>query len=230
MRNPKLRLVTFQLIPKQNGTTISELFEGRKISHLVSDRGLAAQKLTIKIHQYCLTHLLRNVLGLAEHSATTIEEAEKLGQVYDGIQELFHIKHRLDRAEISGSTWRQYSYASWRHIKDTIYCILDSEPTAKVKRFCRRMLKDWERFKAYLRSRDAPMTNNPAEESLRNLVIARKLCFGSRSVYGRDWRASMHSCIESLRRSGSSMLDFLTEVIRSARLGEVCPDVIQLTS
>ena len=46
------------------------------------------------------------------------------------------------------------------------------------------------------------MTNNLAEEALRTLVIARKLCFDSRSEYGRTWQAVIQSCVETLHRQG----------------------------
>jgi len=220
-------LVIFELIPNLNGKAISELFKERPIMRLVTDRGFATSQLNTKVHQYCLAHLLRNIQGLAEHPTTTMEETAELGRIYDMVQELFHDKHRLDRREISESSWRHYGYAIWEDIRDTLESILNGQPSAKVKRFCRRVLKDLSRFRAYLRSRDAPMTNNPAEEALRNLVIARKLCFGSRSIYGRDWRASLQSCIESLCRIGSSILDFLTDVLRAARTGCAYPDIRQ---
>ena len=73
--------------------------------------------------------------------------------------------------------------------------------------------------RTYLKNPEFPMTNNLAEEALRNLVIARKLCFGSRSEYGKRWRESLHSCIETLKRQGQSILDFLAETIQQARMG-----------
>lgn len=69
------------------------------------------------------------------------------------------------------------------------------------------------------------MTNNPAEESLRSLVIARKLCFGSRSDYGRTWRAQIQSCIETLHRQGRSLLDFITDALQASRHGCTAPDI-----
>lgn len=219
-------LVSFACVPRQNGETLSKLFQGQEVTHLVTDRGLAVSKIANRIHQYCLSHLLRNIQGLAEHPSTTLEETEVLGEVHETIQELFHDKHRLDRKEIAESTWRQYGYVKWNYIREILEDLLDDHPSPKVARACKRILKEWDHFMVYLRSRDHPMTNNPAEESLRNLVIARKLCFGSRSSYGRTWRASIQSCIETLRRNGQSILDFLTQAIQAFRLGNPCPNII----
>jgi len=63
-------------------------------------------------------------------------------------------------------------------------------------------------------------------EALRNLVIARKLCFGSRSIYEKKWRATLHSCLETLGRHKKSMLDFLAGVIQEARTGQPIPSVL----
>jgi transposase len=139
------------------------------------------------------------------------------------IQELFVDKHRMDRGELSVSTWRQYGYSSWRSLREDTEDIADHGSSKKVRRFCRRMLDDWSYFMTYLRRPGNPMTNNPAEEALRALVIARKLCFGSRSNYGRQWRASLQSCIETLRRHGHSVLNFLARVIAASRTGSSCP-------
>lgn len=218
-------LIRFALIPRQNGDALSKLMKGKKIMHLVSDRGLAISKIDARIHQYCLAHLLRNICGLAEHPTTTLANAQNLGEVYDALQQLFKDKHRLNRGEISLSTWRQYGYATWGFMEEKIEEILSSGPGKKLRRACERMLKDWEHFKVYLRDKDYPMTNNPAEEALRNLVITRKLCFGSRSGYGRQWRASIQSCIETLRRQGRSIWDFLASALTSARLGLQCPAI-----
>ena len=217
--------VGFVFLQHQNGKTLAEIMQGREI-YLVSDRGLPASQLHVRIRQYCLAHLLRNLQGLAEHPSTTLHETAWIGELYDGIQKLFVDKHRMDRGEIAFSTWRQYGYAAWRNLREDTEDIIRNKPSKKVGRFCRRMLDDWSYFQTYLREPESPMTNNLAEESLRSLVITRKLCFGSRSSYGRQWRASLQSCIETLRRHGYSVLDFLTETIRATRAKTPLPVVL----
>lgn len=217
--------IRFALTDRQNGDTLVDLMENKKICHLVSDRGLAASKIDAKVRQYCLTHLLRNIQGLAEHRSTNLLHTAKLGEIYDALQALFKDKHRLNRKEISLSTWRQYGYATWVFMEQKLEEILLRNPGENLRRACNRMLKGWHHFKTYLRNQDYPMTNNPAEEALRNLVISRKLCFGSRSSYGRRWREVIQSCVETLRRQGRSVWDFLTEVINSSRLETPYPSI-----
>jgi hypothetical protein len=59
-----------------------------------------------KHKQYCLTYLLRNIQGLAEHPAITNEEAKNLGELHDEFKALFEDKYQFIRGEISESSWR----------------------------------------------------------------------------------------------------------------------------
>ena len=194
--------VAFSFVSHQNKATFERLLSTKKL-HIVTDRGLPVGGVGARIHQYCLAHLLRNLRGLSQHSGTTLGEVQKIGEIHDAIQHLFIDKHRMERGEISVNTWRRYGYQGWQYVKEIVEELLESNPGKKVARFFRKLQKGWKHFKVYLRSPDYPMTNNPAEEALRSLVIARKLCFGSRSEYGRAWRAEIQSCIETLHSSTS---------------------------
>jgi hypothetical protein len=220
--------VAFSFVPHQNKATFQKLLH-RRGRHLVTDRGLAVSEVGARIHQYCLAHLLRNLQGLAEHRGTTLEEAQQLGEIHTEIQNLFVDKHRMEQGEISINTWRQYGYNTWQRIHDLIEEILTSNPGKKIRKALQKIQKGWKHFKVYLQRPDYPMTNNSAEEALRALVIARKLCFGSRSEYGRAWRAQIQSCVETLHRQGHSVLDFLANAIQAFRSGMSCPDICSPT-
>lgn len=218
-------IVSYAFITHQNSTTLRELM-GNNIHCLISDRGLAVAQIEVRIKQFCLAHLIRNIRGQAEHPGISYEDTERLGVVYDTLQELFVDKHRVEKGEIAESTWRQYGHARWRDIQDELEVLIENSSSKKLRKFCCKLLKQFDFFRAYLKDATIPMTNNPAEEALRNLVIARKLCFGSRSLYGKKWRETLHSCIETLHRQGRSILDFLSEAIRAARAGESTPSFI----
>jgi hypothetical protein len=221
--------IAYALKGHQNGTTIGTLL-GKQINHLVSDRGLACAQVEARIHQYCLAHLIRNVCGQAEHPAVTIKDTQQLGALHDMLQELFVDKHKAEEGKISESTWRQYGYTKWREIQDILEDLAVCGSTKKLRRFCKKVLKDIKHFFAYLRDLSYPMTNNAAEEALRNLVIARKLCFGSQSVYGKKWREELHSCIESLYRCKQPILNFFAAVIQASRANQTIPSLSALVA
>lgn len=216
--------VAFALTPNQNKQTIASLLRS-KIELLVTDRGLASSSVTSRTKQYCLSHLLRNVKGLAEHPGITTREAQHLGELYDEIKGLFADKHRLLKEEISQLTWRQYGY----HRFECIQQLLEEgcAQGKRLRRFSRRILRNLKHFRTYLKEPSLPMTNNPAEEALRNLVITRKLCFGTRSNYGKKWRMAVHSCIETLHRKGHSVLEFIAETISAFRLEQPTPSLLR---
>lgn len=215
-------LVAFCFVSHQNKETFRKLLSKGKL-HLVTDRGLAVSEIGARLHQYCLCHLLRNLKGIAEHPQTTLNQVEKVAEIHETIQHLFIDKHRMEKGEISQNTWRQYGYQTWRFIEDQIEEILSHEPKEKVRRFFNKMKKGYQHFKVYLRNPSFPMTNNSAEEALRSLVIARKLCFGSRSEYGKSWRAAMQSLTETFHRQKRSILDFLSNVVQAYRFGNPAP-------
>jgi uncharacterized small protein (DUF1192 family) len=218
-------VIAYALRPYQNGATLKALV-GQEIHCLVSDRGLAIHQIKVKIKQYCLAHLLRNIQGQAEQPNISLEDTQRLGHLYDTLQELFKDKHRLEKGQISHSTWQQYGYLNWRYIQEELQELQCWSSTKKLRKFCHKLLKQIKHFRAYLKDPAIPMTNNAAEESLRNLVIVRKLCLGSQSIYGKRWREVLHSCIETLYRQGKSILDFLADAIHAARIKQPIPSVI----
>lgn len=217
-------LIRYFLIEKQNGAVLAEILK-QGPHFLVSDRGLAIQKIKLRHLQYCLAHLLRNLRGMAEKLSVSLEETQILGEIYETLQKLFHYRHRYERAEIGKATWRQHGYKSWAWMRQKFEELLSNSTLDTLKRFCKRVLADWKYFMVYL-AQDGPMTNNLAEEGLRNFVIARKLCFGSQSNYGLKWREVVQSCIETLKRQGKSVIDFFAETIQAFRTKSPCPRIV----
>ena len=218
-------IVSYAIVSHQKGETLANLL-GKRVHCLISDRGLATSQIVIKVKQYCLAHLIRNICGQAEHPGVSCEDTQALGWIHDRLQELFVDKHRFEKGEISKNTWKQYGYAKWITIEEELEKLVVNGSTKKLRKFCTKLLSQIKHFRAYLKDEAIPMTNNPAEEALRNLVIARKLCFGSKSLYGKKWRESLHSCLETLHRQGKSLLDFLAEAILATRTGKPIPSVI----
>lgn len=218
-------LIQYSIVSHQNGATIKQLLYSGKSMRVVCDRGLAIKKVALRSLQYCLAHLLRNLKGAAEHPSTKVAETQLLGEMHETLQGLFHDKHCYERGKLKRPTWLQYGYRKWQFMRETVDTLLEQKPHPVLNRFCKRLLRDWKHFMVYLSS-GGPMTNNLAEEALRNFVIVRKLCFGSRSEYGRRWREGVQSCVETLRRQGLSVLDFLAETIQASRAGTPYPSFV----
>jgi transposase len=65
----------------------------------------------------------------------------------------------------------------------------------------------------FLRRPGVPPTNNQAEQSMRHMVIFRKICFGTRSESGLKTHSILPSLVQTARRQGVQPLDFLQTLL-----------------
>ena len=65
----------------------------------------------------------------------------------------------------------------------------------------------------FLRHPGVPPTNNLAEQSLRHLVIFRKICFGTRSESGLKAHSILPSLVQAARRQGVHPRQFLQTLL-----------------
>jgi transposase len=72
-------------------------------------------------------------------------------------------------------------------------------------------------------------TNNAAEQALRGAVIKRKKSFGNHSAAGCEYVARLYSVVQTLRRRGAVVLDYLTHALDAHRHGLPAPDLPSAT-
>jgi transposase len=65
----------------------------------------------------------------------------------------------------------------------------------------------------FLRRPGVPPTNNHAEQSLRHLVIFRKICFGTRSQNGLETHSILPSLVQTARRQGVDPRKFIQTLL-----------------
>jgi transposase len=69
-------------------------------------------------------------------------------------------------------------------------------------------------------------TNNAAERALRHAVIWRKLSFGTQSAAGSRFVERMLTVIETARRRGRNVFEWLTEAVRARMNGRTASSLI----
>ena len=97
-----------------------------------------------------------------------------------------------------------------------LYCVLNSICSAtlvndKAETLRKRLLdpkKEYHRLFTFLKYPEVQPTNNQAEQSLRNMVIFRKICFGTRSNDGSDSHSVLPSLLLTAKRQGKHPLAF----------------------
>lgn len=104
---------------------------------------------------------------------------------------------------------------------------IEKQSITKLSNICKQPLrfKPVETLRAYLagpeqkflftflRRPGVPPTNNHAEQSLRHLVIFRKICFGTRSESGLKTHSILPSLVQTARRQGIHPREFLQTLL-----------------
>ena len=88
----------------------------------------------------------------------------------------------------------------------------------KAETFRKRLLdpkKEYHRLFTFLKYPEVQPTNNQAEQSIRNMVIFRKICFGTRSTAGSDSHSVLPSLLLTARRQGKHPLAFFRTLFTS---------------
>lgn len=100
---------------------------------------------------------------------------------------------------------------------------MEKEFTRKLNCICKRTLTfrpaevlrkfltgpEQQNLFTFLRHRNVAPTNNHAEQTLRRLVIFRKICFGTRSQSGLEVHSVLPSLVLTAKRQGVDPLCFL---------------------
>jgi hypothetical protein len=189
-------------------TIFGEDFEGT----LVRDRYAAYNGIGAD-WQSCLAHIITKAKEISREHAL-LPQSEKnaavgpfCGRVMDLCSRLCDTGQKLKSGDIP---WKTAAKIEKKFVR-------------KLSTICKRPLrfKPAETLRAYLagpeqkflftflRRPGVPPTNNHAEQSLRHLVIFRKICFGTRSGSGIKTHSILPSLVQTARRQGVHPREFL---------------------
>lgn len=188
-----------------------QLFEAlaraARIAHgvLVVDRYVAYGKLPVAL-QYCYAHLKRDLEQLQEkfpHDAEVQRFCTLLAQ-------LLAKAMGLRKRKISD---RRY-YQAARLLRERIVAACADEARHPGVQTLQNLFRENpHRLYHWADDRRVPADNNYSERSLRPLVIARKLSFGSQSPRGARTREILMSVLHSLAKQGQDPAARLTEAL-----------------
>ena len=116
--------------------------------------------------------------------------------------------------------WRKNSAANLTVSAKHLWCSI-------LRRLCGSFLSDLSKHLfTFLRHPGVEPTNNHAEQSIRRLVIFRKISFGTRSQSGLKTHSVLPSLVLTAKRQGIDAMDFLkilltkdTEIAQAALYG-----------
>jgi transposase len=164
----------------------------------------------------CWAHLKRKLVGLAESTERRVAAVgARLLAAFDGLQQAIY---RARESALPPGSLASENAA----LIDTLRQVCEhhrDDPHGPLRRVVREFLLDWEVILRPLSDPSLPLTNNEAERALRHYVISRRISHGTRTEIGSRAFALLASVIETCRRRGAVVLDFLGTVIAAARKG-----------
>jgi len=211
-------------------TLIGETYDGI----IVSDRYSSYGWIPVRQRQVCWAHLKRDFTRIAERSGVSKAIGEGL---LEQEKQLFRLWYQVRDGTLTREAFRQAVHPIRAAVKQglqdgTSYDIEPQEktPLAKTVRTCRQLLAIEPALWTFVEVAGVEPTNNAAERALRPAVIWRRTSFGSQSQAGSEFVARLLTVVTSLQAQQRDVLEFLTQAIHAARLGQEPPSILPQTS
>ena len=189
------KISLFRFRQTRSGQIVEEVFGQERLSGvLVVDR-YAAYNVAPCPLQYCYSHLLREVQDLEKEFPEQIEV-----QVFTSLlAPLLAAAMRLRAQGLDAAAFQ----AQARQLKERIvYWTETAANHPGVQRIQNIFRENPTRLYHWAEDPQVPAENNFAERTLRPLVIARKISFGSQSEKGARTREVLMSVLHTLRQRG----------------------------
>lgn len=175
--------VSFE-IADSRGKGVAEKMLGNNFSGtLVSDFYGSYKKLAAS-HQGCWVHLLRDFYELAGNSHLPKRYRSLAKKRYENLAAIYH-ELKLIQARPFDLTERQTVYGQYKIRLQQFGQLTQADRAIKKLRNLQRRIIDYQdELLVGLIKPGVPLHNNKAEQCLRQLVLKRKISFGSRSPAG----------------------------------------------
>ena len=205
-------LAFFQIDRHRSAEVAKSIFGEDFDGTLVRDRYPAYNGIGVD-WQICVAHILTKAKEISgEHALLPQTERDTAtGRFCDRVRDLCSrlcdVGQKLKSGEIP---WKAAAKIEIRFVKQlNTICkqTLRFKPAETLRTY---LAGPEQRFLfTFLRRPGVPPTNNHAEQSLRYLVIFRKICFGTRSESGLKTHSILPSLVQTARRQGVHPREFL---------------------
>ena len=214
--------LAFFHIDRHRSAEVAKSILGDNFQGVLNTDGYAAYNaVNAKNRQSCLAHLIRKAKEIKQEILLKKprQQDKRAISFCDSISALLkkacQIAHKFNSNAID-----------WSHsdiFKMRLYSALDSICTGslnmeKAETLRKRLInpdKEYDRLFTFLDFPGVQPTNNQAEQSLRSMVIFRKICFQTRSPHGSYSHSVLPSLLLTTRRQGNHPLDFFKTLFTS---------------
>ncbi len=209
-------LAFFHIDRHRSAEVAKALFGENFAGTLVRDRYAAYNG--IGAHwQSCLAHIITTVKEIhREHALLPQTDKDKyLDSFTDRLKNLFtkacDIGQKLKSGDISERSAARLENKFLKELKNICNQQLRFKPAETLRAYL--IGPEQRNLFTFLRIPGVPPTNNHAEQSLRKMVIFRKVCFGTRSEKGLKAHSIIPSLVQTAKRQGVHPLTFLKTLL-----------------
>jgi len=210
------RIAVYQIADRTSDSAVQLLgddFDGT----LITDACASYNAVNASRRQTCWSHLARRskeILKQIQLTRPPIDVPESVAfcnQLKKFASRLCDLGRQLRNRKLSRAKARAMIPSLERQLKRFAGQPLDYPPAETLRD--RIMNKDHDKLFTFLRVPGVEPTNNHAEQSLRCMVIMRKICFGTRSQAGSDSHSILTSLLQTARRQGKNRVQFLVTLL-----------------
>jgi len=200
------QFVVFYISPSRGCMVLEELL-GLDFSGIISSDYFSAYqkflRLSEAVGQYCWSHVIREVKWFAEQSD---KKTSRWGtRLLEAIRKMFKTLHRQDEYK-SYDTWLLKMRACQKAILKAARCRVPKDKKAQA--ISARLQDKQDEYFRFIET-GIPPTNNLCEQSIRHVVIDRKITQGTRSDWGNRWNERIWSVLATCALQGRNVMDFL---------------------
>jgi hypothetical protein len=181
---------------------------------LNTDGYVAYNAVNPKDRQSCLAHLIRKAKEIKQEILLKKPQFQDKKSILfcNSISTLFQkaceIGQKFNNGEIPRDRSETFKYRLYSDLNSICTSALAVKKAETLKQRLLDPKKEYNRLFTFLDYPNVQPTNNQAEQSLRNMVIFRKICFGTRSAEGSHSHSILPSLLLTARRQGKHPLDF----------------------
>jgi len=167
-----------------------------------------------KDRQSCLAHLIRRAKEIKQEillKKPQLQDRKSLlfcNSIAALFQKACEIGQKLHRDEIQSDRSDSLKQRLYADLNSICAGVLTVEKAETLRQRLLDPKKEYNRLFTFLDYPNVQPTNNQAEQSLRTMVIFRKICFGTRSAEGSYSHSILPSLLLTARRQGKHPLDF----------------------
>jgi hypothetical protein len=210
------KLAFFHIDRHRSSAVAQTIFGADFNGTLVRDR-YAAYNGIGSAWQVCLAHLITNAKEIsAEHALLPQTEKDAAtdsfcNRVRDLCTRLCQVGQKLQSGHIPWKAAATIEKSSLKELNQICKPTLRFKPAETLRTY---LAGPQQKFLfTFLRRPGVPPTNNHAEQSLRHMVIFRKICFGTRSDSGLKTHSILPSLVQTARRQGVHPRKFLQTLL-----------------